>query len=137
MWEEMQADWEQFAIKSQQAASAFGTPAEFEATICDTPMPDEIIDYTGSNKTAQTTIRVGQDFFRRSVLSAYNFGCCITGLAVPKLLVASHIVPWRIDAANRLNPKNGLCLSMLHDKAFDMEYFSLLDIHYDNIHLRK
>ena len=36
-----------------------------------------------------------------------------------KLLVASYIVPWRIDAANRLNPKNGLCLSMLHDKAFD------------------
>lgn len=38
---------------------------------------------------------------------------------MPQLLVASHIVPWRIDAANRLNPRNGLCLSMLHDKAFD------------------
>ena len=63
MWEEMQADWEQFAIKSQQAASAFGTPAEFEATIGDTFIPDETIDYTGSNKTTQTTIRVGQDFF--------------------------------------------------------------------------
>jgi putative restriction endonuclease len=119
MWEEMQADWEQFAIKSQQATSAFGSTTGFEATIGDTFIPDEIIDYTGSNKTAQTTIRVGQDFFRRSVLSAYNFRCCITGLAVTKLLVASHIVPWRIDAANRLNPKNGLCLSMLHDKAFD------------------
>lgn len=119
MWEEMQSDWEQFAIKSQQAASTFGTTTEFEATICDNSIPDEIIDYRGSNKTAQTTIRVGQDFFRRSVLSAYNFRCCITGLAIPKLLVASHIVPWRIDAANRLNPKNGLCLSMLHDKAFD------------------
>lgn len=118
MWEEMQADWEQFAIKSQQAASVFGTITGFEATI-DSSIPDEIIDYTGSNKTAQTMIRVGQDFFRRSVLSAYNVRCCITGLAVPKLLVASHIVPWRIDAANRLNPKNGLCLSMLHDKAFD------------------
>jgi putative restriction endonuclease len=81
-------------------------------------IPDKIIDYTESNKTAQTTIRVGQDFFRRSVLGAYNFRCCITGLAVTKLLVG-HIVPWRIDAANRLNPKNGLCLSMLHDKAFD------------------
>ena len=118
MWEEMQADWEQFAIKSQQAASVFGAITEFEVAI-DSSIPDEIIDYTGSNKTAQTTIRVGQDFFRRSVLSAYNFRCCITGLAVTKLLVASHIVPWRIDAANRLNPKNGLCLSMLHDKAFD------------------
>lgn len=65
-----------------------------------------------------TTVRVGQDFFRQSVLSAYKYQCCITGLSVPKLLVASHIVPWRVDAANRLNPSNGLCLSMLHDKAF-------------------
>ena len=33
MWEEMQADWEQFAIKSQQATSAFGATTEFEATM--------------------------------------------------------------------------------------------------------
>ncbi len=119
MWEEMQMDWEQFAIKSQRVTSTYGTTPELEVVISDTTIPDEIIDYTGNNKTVETTTRIGQDFFRRSVLSAYNFQCCITGLAVPKLLVASHIVPWRVDAANRLNPKNGLCLSMLHDKAFD------------------
>ena len=34
--------------------------------------------------------------------------------------VASHIVPWHIDSANRLNPRNGLALSVLHDKAFDL-----------------
>ena len=113
MWEEMQADWEHFAIETQQAASFFG------ATIDDTPLPDEIVDYTGSNKTVQTTTRVGQKFFRRAVLSAYNYQCCITGLSVPELLVASHIIPWRVEATNRLNPRNGLCLSMLHDKAFD------------------
>lgn len=119
MWEEMQADWECFAIGAQHATSIFGATTEFGAAIDDTLMPDEIADYTGSNKTVQTTTRVGQDFFRRSVLSAYNYRCCITGLSVPKLLVASHILPWRVDAANRLNPRNGLCLSMLHDKAFD------------------
>jgi len=36
------------------------------------------------------------------------------------LLVASHIVPWRSDPGNRLNPKNGLCLSAIHDRAFDL-----------------
>jgi len=82
-------------------------------------LQDDVVDYTGHNKSQQTTIRVGQNFFRRSVLSAYDYRCCITGLAIPKLLVASHIVPWRVDAANRLNPSNGLCLTMLHDKAFD------------------
>ena len=35
------------------------------------------------------------------------------------LLVASHIVPWSVDEKNRLNPRNGLCLNALHDKAFD------------------
>ncbi|MHB1495004.1 MAG: HNH endonuclease [Acidithiobacillus sp.] len=34
-------------------------------------------------------------------------------------LIASHINPWQVDAKNRLNPRNGCCLSMLHDKAFD------------------
>ncbi|MEZ5562250.1 MAG: HNH endonuclease [Gammaproteobacteria bacterium] len=113
MWEEAQADWERFATEAHHAMSMFG------AVTNHTPTPDETENYTGSNKTVTTTTRVGQDFFRRAVLSAYNNRCCITGLSIPKLLVASHIVPWRVDTKNRLNPRNGLCLSMLHDKAFD------------------
>ena len=35
------------------------------------------------------------------------------------MLVASHIVPWSKDEKNRLNLHNGLCLNLLHDKAFD------------------
>lgn len=120
MWEEMQADWGRFAIEMQEALSSFGGITETETEADDTLVPEEVTDYTGSNKTVQTTTRIGQDFFRRSVLSAYDYRCCITGLAVPRLLVASHIVPWRVDAKNRLNPRNGLCLSMLHDKAFDV-----------------
>jgi len=53
------------------------------------------------------------------VLSAYNNECCITGLSVPQLLVAIHIIPWSLDRENRLILSNGLALSMLHDKAFD------------------
>jgi putative restriction endonuclease len=40
-------------------------------------------------------------------------------LSIPKLLIASHIVPWSVDIKNRLNPENGLCLNSIHDKAFD------------------
>jgi len=43
----------------------------------------------------------------------------MSGIREPKLLTASHIVPWSVDTANRLNPRNGLCLSALHDRAFD------------------
>jgi hypothetical protein len=119
MWVEMQADWGRFAIEMQQAVTALDADAELGAPIDGSPCLDEDIDYTGSDKTVQTTVRVGQNFFRRAVLSAYDYRCCITGLSVPKLLIASHIMPWRVDATNRLNPRNGLCLSMLHDKAFD------------------
>ena len=120
MWAEMQASREQFTIEMQLAAQALGVTPEFAPIIdSSTDSPSEIVDYTGSNKIIQATTRIGQDFFRQSVLSAYQYQCCITGLSVPKLLIASHIVPWRVDAANRLNPSNGLCLSMLHDKAFD------------------
>lgn len=52
-------------------------------------------------------------------MSSYNYRCCVSGLSNQKLLVASHIIPWGKDEKNRLNPKNGLCLSALHDRAFD------------------
>ena len=126
MWDEMQAGWERFAVEAEQALSALGTITEVEAGVNDTSAPDAV-DYTGSNKSVQTTIRIGQDFFRRAVLSAYDYRCCITGLAIPKLLVASHIVPWRTDPTNRLNPRNGLCLSMLHDKAFDVGIITIAE----------
>jgi putative restriction endonuclease len=63
--------------------------------------------------------RVNQGFFRAAVLAAYDEQCCVTGLAIPQLLNASHIVPWAVDTKNRTNPQNGLCLNALHDKAFD------------------
>ncbi len=75
-----------------------------------------------NGKTSESLIktRVNQNFFRRMILSSYNSKCCITGLPIEKLLVASHIIPWVKDTQNRLNPQNGLCLNALHDKAFDI-----------------
>jgi predicted restriction endonuclease len=28
-------------------------------------------------------------------------------------------VPWAVDVKNRTNPRNGLCLNAIHDRAFD------------------
>jgi predicted restriction endonuclease len=127
MWEEMQTDWERFAVEAQQAISALGIATEFQVDVSDASILDDAVDYTGSNKSVQATTRIGQEFFRRAVLSAYDYRCCITGLSVPRLLVASHIVPWRTDTKNRLNPRNGLCLSMLHDKAFDVGIITIAE----------
>ena len=119
MWDEMQQDWQRFALDAQSATASFGSEVEVSSDQLDSSL-DVPADYTGKNKASLVTVRVGQQFFRRSVLSAYDNRCCITGLAIPVFLVASHIVPWRIDEKNRLNPRNGLCLSSIHDKAFDI-----------------
>lgn len=65
--------------------------------------------------------RVNQSYFRDMLLEVYHKRCCLTGIAVPELLVASHIKPWAAceSAADRLTARNGLLLDALHDRAFD------------------
>ena len=58
------------------------------------------------------------------VLANYNGKCCLTGLAIPEVLRASHISAWAEDEKNRLNPENGLCLSATYDAAFDRHLIS-------------
>lgn len=107
----MHNDWEGFATRSQAAIDGLAATKRKE---------NEEQDYSGSERQVESKQRIGQDIFRASVLSAYEFRCCITGLAVPELLIASHIIPWSKDTKHRLNPRNGLSLSALHDKAFDI-----------------
>ena len=83
----------------------------------------------GKTKLAAVKVRVNQDIFRKMVLANYGGKCCVTGLAVPDVLRASHISPWAEDEANRLNPENGLCLSATYDAAFDRHLISF-DEHY-------
>lgn len=75
----------------------------------------------------RTTVKArrGQQFFRQAVLTAYDIRCCISGINIPELLVASHIKPWGKFPTERLNPRNGLCLSKLHDAAFDAGLITL------------
>ncbi|OSQ39825.1 HNH endonuclease [Thalassospira mesophila] len=69
--------------------------------------------------------RVGQSFFRTAVLSGYRHQCGVCGLNMPELLVASHIVPWKVDPHLRLRPDNGIALCSIHDKAFDLGFWTL------------
>ncbi len=63
--------------------------------------------------------RRGQEYFRDAVLNNFGGRCGVTQLQVRELLIASHILPWGNHAAERLNVRNGLSLSRLHDAAFD------------------
>ncbi len=91
-------------------------------------MKEEIIEKLVIPDTSKSSIVQGrrkQSFFRKLILSNFNNKCCITNLSFPPLLVASHIVPWSKDEQNRLNPKNGLLLNNLHDKAFDQGFITI------------
>lgn len=88
---------------------------------------DRDIDFStkeGKEVLRQTKVRVNQDFFRDMILFDYGAQCCVTGLNVPGVLRASHIVAWKDDKNNRLNPANGLCLSATYDAAFDRHLIS-------------
>ena len=69
--------------------------------------------------SANAKVRRGQEYFRDAVLNNFGGRCGVTQLAVRDLLVASHILPWGSHPAERLNVRNGICLSRLHDAAFD------------------
>ena len=75
----------------------------------------------GDDIASETKRRKGQDYFRRMILTNYGGRCALTGIDIPQLLLASHIIPWadKTHKQDRLNPCNGICLSALYDKAFD------------------
>lgn len=79
-------------------------------------------NFEGDDVLREVSIRVNQAIFRDKILSNYNYKCAITGIDIPSLLVASHIIPWATNKMERLNPANGICLSSLYDTAFDKGY---------------
>lgn len=120
IWEEFQKNPDALAYESQMIVDALAEQDAQLSPLSSKTEPDDVAtSYYADGKTAMVTLRVKQGFFRKAVLSSYESRCCMTGISHPKLLIASHIVPWAKDEHNRLNPSNGLCLSALHDKAFD------------------
>ncbi|MEN9479673.1 MAG: hypothetical protein RLZZ298_1068 [Pseudomonadota bacterium] len=128
IWADFHADWEGLALECEQLRQQFGLVStvdrQEEAKTDDFQIPD---DFTGETRRVFTEQRIKQNFFRRAVLASYRGRCCMSGLSEPRLLIASHIVPWSKDKANRLNPSNGLCLSAIHDRAFDKGLITLTD----------
>jgi len=124
IWAQFHADWEGLALECEGLRAAFCAKHGLPAEVAEEEVP---ADFTGATRQVLVEQRIKQQFFRRAVLGSYRGRCCMSGLAEPRLLLASHIVPWHADKANRLNPANGLCLSALHDRAFDQGLITLED----------
>ena len=108
--------------KLWELARKGGDPADLARRLNEQEI--DVASREGKDAIRAAKTRVGQDFFRELILDEYRTQCCISGLNVPEVLRASHIVGWAEDEANRLNPANGLCLSATYDAAFDRHLIS-------------
>jgi putative restriction endonuclease len=122
VWEEFHSQPNELVPASEEALrQLFGADANSELEV----LPKEGIQMRRNRPTGATEVvgnvklRRGQEYFREAVLNNFGGRCGVTGLPVRELLVASHILPWGTHPAERLNVRNGVCLSRLHDAAFD------------------
>lgn len=124
-WNEFSNDRDRLLFESERIL------AQYEGTTIEKKFADDIKDIpeglVGETKVRQIKARVNQNVFRQIVLANYDGKCALTGIDLPELLVASHIIPWAENKKERLNPENGICLSLLYDKAFDRGLLSFTD----------
>lgn len=83
----------------------------------------EVPDKEGMSKTRGSAQRA----FAKKVKDNYGWCCALTGISSKEFLIASHIVPWSVDKTIRLDPANGICLSVLVDRAFEYGFISIDD----------
>ena len=113
IWEEFEAAPNSVAEQSEEEFNRLSVPVE-SSLETEPQLPEG-----PTEKQLSRPMRLVQSFFRRAVLASYGYRCSFCGLEVRSLLNASHIMPWHVSIDRRGNPRNGLCLCVLHDRAFD------------------
>lgn len=114
VWNEFYGNPELLAFESEKIIARLTNQSiEMSTSIRTDDLPQ------GRERSVIIKQRVNQSFFRSTVMSAYNFHCCISGVNIAELLEACHIVDWSQDERNRVNPKNGLCMNSFFHKAYD------------------
>jgi predicted restriction endonuclease len=111
IWDEFHRNWNGLVEEADRLRKSYGKSFDYDYELIKPFGPSERI-YSAKQ-------RIHQAFFRQVVLSSYEYRCCITGLCLPQVLIASHIVPWAVEEEFRTDPSNGLCLSATFDKLFD------------------
>jgi hypothetical protein len=124
IWDEFNADWNRLAVESERATrDLLGENADRPAKESGEETESELslvgIPEAKTETQRLQNVRLGQAFFRSMVLASYHDQCCMCRLSCKALLIASHIVPWAARPELRLDPRNGLSLCAMHDRAFD------------------
>ena len=97
------------------------TPSVPEGLVYDAKSQD------GKERLQTIKARIGQRTFRDVVFEIYQNRCCLTGIDLPEVNRASHIVGWAERVESRMDPRNGLCLSATYDAAFDRKLITFDD----------
>lgn len=113
IWEEFEAAPNNVAEQSEEEFNRLSIPVQ-------EPVEQELKLPEGpTEKQLTRPMRLVQSFFSRSVLASYAYKCSFCSLELRPLLNASHIIPWKVSVELRADPRNGFCLCVLHDRAFD------------------
>jgi putative restriction endonuclease len=88
---------------------------------------NEVNDYSIENRKIEINSRQKQSVFRKKVMNNFANRCCISTITESNMLRASHIIPWSHRIDSRLDPSNGLCLSVTYDHLFDQGFISFTD----------
>lgn len=116
IWDEFVNNQEDLVFESERIL------ADYQNITIEETYPEiefDLKDLKGEVKIRAVKVRVNQSVFRQMILKTYEGRCAISGIDLPELLVAGHIIPWAENEHERLNPENGLCLSNLYDKAYE------------------
>ncbi len=120
IFEEFNGKWDDLAYESEKLI------AELADTQPEEQIGGDLFIPAGDEREVTAKQRVNQSFFRKALIASYGGACCMTGISNSDLLIASHIKPYRISDKNeKTDPKNGLLLNALHDRAFDKGYITV------------
>lgn len=114
VWNEFNSSWNNLVLEARRLRDAL-SPTDRGGE----PLAGLASPVGPSEKVSARKTRIHQAFFRDAILSSYEQTCCVTGLRLCEVLVASHIVPWSVSEQLRTDPRNGLCLSATFDRLFD------------------
>src|SRR5690606_30035779 len=80
----------------------------------------EYLRPTITERSGLVLSRVGQGAYRKSIINRWENKCAVTEFTDSRILIASHIHPWK-DANDdeRLDVNNGILLSPSYDALFD------------------
>lgn len=92
---------------------------------------DAIVERKLSPGDAYARVKVrgmAQQVFREVLMKSYGGRCALSGYRTPQLLEAAHIIPWgQATPEQRIDPCNGILLSVLHHRLFDLQWLQIAE----------